>query len=493
MTNLSKLRAALLGSGAILALAAGPAFASETDDLRAQIDTLQARLDQLEKQPSSTEAKPAVAPVDAVVGGDFPGSFKLPGSDTSYAIHGYTKLDYVMDIDNAAGSQSVFFVSTLPANNVAAGNQGFRSIMFPHQSRLIFESRTPTNYGPLVTHIEGDFRGNFAGNDNVLPDNKGGFRIRNAYGQLGPVRAGNDYDLLDPLFFASPEKVVFFSPAGPTDAKRTVLIRYSQPSGVGLFQQGGNLVFSGEITLPGSESGNSSVANGTAQMFLPGGTNAATTTVSDQQLEIPNLNAGVDYGGPWGHTRLAGQLRFFRLNDGKGGDVGGTNHTVDEVTYIGQIAAGVNLGHFLPSLGKDKLMGIANWGSGAAGQENGIDDKESITVLNFGAAGQRSFTNPVWGVSGGVQHWWTPNLRSNAAYYFSKIHLSHDIAGINPAAGTNTTDTQAFLVNLIWSPVKQVNFGAEYEYGERHGLSDATGYTAHGTANRIQIGLQYLF
>ena len=91
------LRSALLGSGAALALIASPALAGQAEDLKAQIDSLQSRLDQLEKQKATSETSQAAAPADAVVGGDYPGSFKLPGSDTSFSIHGYTKLDFVYD------------------------------------------------------------------------------------------------------------------------------------------------------------------------------------------------------------------------------------------------------------------------------------------------------------------------------------------------------------------------------------------------------------
>jgi hypothetical protein len=73
----NSLRPALVSSGAALALMAGPAFAGETDDLKAQIDQLQTRLDQLEKQQAApadanaatAPANTAAAPADAVVGG----------------------------------------------------------------------------------------------------------------------------------------------------------------------------------------------------------------------------------------------------------------------------------------------------------------------------------------------------------------------------------------------------------------------------------------
>ena len=140
------LRTALLGSGAAFALMAGPALAGESEDLKSQIEQLQSRLDQLEKQQGATDAKvdaKAAAPADAVVGGDFPGSFKLPGSDTSMAIHGYTKLDVLIDVNQQAGDS--FDVTGLAPNGSAAERRGEQFRIHARQSRLTFETRTPTN------------------------------------------------------------------------------------------------------------------------------------------------------------------------------------------------------------------------------------------------------------------------------------------------------------------------------------------------------------
>jgi hypothetical protein len=43
------------------------------------------------------------APAQAVTGGDHPGSFKLPGSNTSMKIGGYTKGDLYYDVDQDLG------------------------------------------------------------------------------------------------------------------------------------------------------------------------------------------------------------------------------------------------------------------------------------------------------------------------------------------------------------------------------------------------------
>lgn len=85
-----------------------------------------------------------------MVGGDFPGSFKLPGSDTSVGIHGYTKLDFIVDINQTLGD-SFDFTAISPNGSTAQRGGQFR--LHARESRLTFETRTPTNYGQLRTFI----------------------------------------------------------------------------------------------------------------------------------------------------------------------------------------------------------------------------------------------------------------------------------------------------------------------------------------------------
>ena len=80
------------------------------------------------------------------------------------------------------------------------------------------------------------------------------------------------------------------------------------------------------------------------------------------------------------------------------------------------------------------------------------------------------------------RHFWTDRLRSTVALGALKVD--------NPAfaaASTNKRYESAHL-NLIYSPVPNTNFGAEYIYGRREtegGLS--------GSLNRLQASFQYSF
>jgi hypothetical protein len=79
----------------MLLLAAGmPAGADELSDLRANQQQLQLRLDQLSQPPEqgAAPAPPAGGPAapepSPLIGGSFPRSFVIPGTDTSVTIGG---------------------------------------------------------------------------------------------------------------------------------------------------------------------------------------------------------------------------------------------------------------------------------------------------------------------------------------------------------------------------------------------------------------------
>jgi TolA-binding protein len=67
--------------------------------LNAQGQEIQAQQEQVE----AVEEAVVAAPAQAVTGGDHPGSFKLPGSNTSMKIGGYTKGDLYYDVDQDLG------------------------------------------------------------------------------------------------------------------------------------------------------------------------------------------------------------------------------------------------------------------------------------------------------------------------------------------------------------------------------------------------------
>jgi len=108
----TRLRTALLASGAAVALAAtsGPAAADDLQSLRDQLQKLQSKVAKIEADRSQKTRKAAAAA--AVESGDKPKSWKLPGTNTSMIIGGYVKLDFIYDF-YAIGNRNKFATATI--------------------------------------------------------------------------------------------------------------------------------------------------------------------------------------------------------------------------------------------------------------------------------------------------------------------------------------------------------------------------------------------
>src|SRR5437763_1920837 len=75
------------------------AHADAAPDVQAQLDELTKKIEEIQKRQAAPAASAAAS---AVTGGAIPGSFKLPGSNTSVKLGGYVKLDAIFS-DPSAG------------------------------------------------------------------------------------------------------------------------------------------------------------------------------------------------------------------------------------------------------------------------------------------------------------------------------------------------------------------------------------------------------
>ena len=222
---------ALLGCVTALALFVAPAAGGEIDDLKAQIKALMNRLEGIEAREKMMKAdmKAAAEAVKtkAVATGDFPGSWKMPGSNTSVSFSGYVKLDAIYDFDQDLGNSFFGYdwgggVSPINLDGDDSGNRNFS--LHATQSRLRFDSLTPTKMGNLKTVIETDFYG--AGD--VL-------RLRHAYASLGGVLAGQNWSIIgDENTYA--DTIDAQGPVGVASTRRPQ-VRYTSAMGKNLTAQ----------------------------------------------------------------------------------------------------------------------------------------------------------------------------------------------------------------------------------------------------------------
>src|SRR5215469_13414669 len=253
--------AAIAGLTATVALLTGlpAASADELTDLRANQELLQRRIEQLAQAtkqypgvPGALGAQPT--PGTALVGGSFPRSFLIPGTDTSIRLGGFVDLTGLYYLQGAnsgnpglpsSNSGQNGNLNSLPIGqqfvpglgNVAQQTNHSRGngiFMFsPEQSRLNIETRTPTAWGEARTFIEWDFAGpggsnnQFAqqtaqqgGGDSRLP------RLRFAYGTLGGFLAGQAISNFSDAD-ADTESIEFGGAMGSTGGQRIPQVRYT--------------------------------------------------------------------------------------------------------------------------------------------------------------------------------------------------------------------------------------------------------------------------
>jgi hypothetical protein len=213
---------------------------------------------------------------------------------------------------------------------------------------------------------------------------------------------------------------------------------------------------------------------------------ASTPTFGGQAM--PDVVGRLDYIDTWGQAALTGAVHQSRV--GNGNVVGSVNltpaATILDTTYGFAIQAGVKVN--LPMLAPgDAIFLQAAYADGAnsyTGWANGVVGTlapGSWDVV-YDATGNAK-TSKSWSVTGGLLHYWTPTIRQGlfAAYGdLDQYGPLYDAAAVS--LGTN----------VIWSPVKNLDIGAEIVYSKltqtpRNLLPLAAGNSEDSWAGRIRF------
>jgi opacity protein-like surface antigen len=153
---------------------------------------------------------------DAVVMGDTPGSFRLPGSDTSVKLYGFAETHGIYDIERPSPNDNFTDLPTQPldSSEVPKGRTQFTA----ETSRFGFETSTPSTLGAFTTKLEADFYA-------YTSSNRYRLRLRHAYGEYANFLIGQTWSTfmdLDNL----PETVDFNGPIGAPFSRRA-MVRYT--------------------------------------------------------------------------------------------------------------------------------------------------------------------------------------------------------------------------------------------------------------------------
>jgi hypothetical protein len=395
----------------------------ELEELRAEIRKLREEVNQLKK--GSEAAKPAdpsgwgekieqveIKQKDAVVLGDIPGSFRLPGSETSVHIYGFAEAHLIHDFKGTAPGDDFTNLPEQPLEG--SGYTSGKTLLTAQSSRFGFETSTPTDKGPFSTKLEADFYAYCSpGEANC---NRNHLRLRLAYGDYAGWRIGQDWSTfmdLDDL----PETVDFNGPIGAPFVRRT-MVRYTYND-----PQLAKFTFAAENPENGAQ--------------------------------VPNLVARFDKAWDWGAVNVRALYHEVR---------------VGSQTKSG---AGIGIGGSYKLTDKDLLMGQYTHVNGD------IDDLYGSNGYTVDAAGNILFDNNQ-GIVLGYARTWSDQMRSNLAFGMNKSST----AGIN----LDNKNLWQLHANLIYNPIKNVDLGAEYIYGERK-----TWPGEKGILSRIDLMGRYSF
>jgi hypothetical protein len=383
-----------------------------------------------------------------VVVGDIPGSFRIPGTDTSVRLYGIAEMNMVHEAkgDNS-GNDYATFTPYAPLRGSALARRSGQTYMHARTSRIGIEGATPSPFGQVGVKIEGDFNneprtGNsavYGAIGNIYTQaftNSYNFRLRQAYLQLGPNwLIGQTWSTFMDLD-NTPETVDFNGPTG-SSFLRQPQIRY---------------------TYLTPENGNFSVALENSVSYVLD----KTATVSTAGFsKVPDLVARWDKPFTWGALSLRAVSHELRMNDGAG-------------INVSRRGSGLSASGQIKTVGEDFISWIVTGGTGIGRYFNYIEG------AGYDAVTQQIHLEKARGLVLGYQRKFDDTFRMNFVF-------GTQTSGTNAYTGwavANGLDSGQFGFNRkvsqfhiggIWNPIKPVDIGLEYIWGKRENLAGERG------------------
>lgn len=490
MMKRSALSVALLAAS-VTSLPALAQSAKDFELLRNEVLRLRKELDELKGQQA---AKPAPAPAvvaapqpaadtaalterieqvelkqkDAVVAGDIPGSFRLPGSDTSIKLYGYVEVNAVREFKGANGGNDYStFLPYAPLNGSTA-RKG-ETYLHARTSRIGIETSTPTAYGPLGIKLEGDFNNDpRLGGSAVSGDvkaiytqqatNSYNFRLRQAVATFAGFTVGQTWSTFMDVDNA-PETVDFNGPIGSTFIRQPV-VRYTYATP----DLGG---FTVAVENP--------VSYALAKTVDPDTGEISRGTTASGFSKSPDLVLRWDKGFDWGAASVRGVTQQVKVIDDAGINADKRGYGI----------AGTGLIKLRG--GQDTLSVGLTYGDGVGRYFNYLEGAIVNTEAN------RILMERALGTVIGYQYKASDTLRANFVGGWQKNFNN----AYTEYALTNGFGTGQYGINkrmyqlhagLIYNPVKNVDLGAEYIWGERETLAGEK-----GSLSRFNLMARYTF
>jgi hypothetical protein len=371
-----------------------------------------------------------------------PGTFTIPGTQTTMRLYGYAQLDATYDVSSrttdAEGYDWATFVPVQPLESTYDAQERSNQLFLTGRTtRIGFTTNTPTTLGPVGVKIEADFNGGniFWGQtytNSVL------LRLRHLYGTVGGFMVGQSWTTFTDL--ASYADTVDFNGPGAVPLVRQPQLRYTLPIG------------SATLALAAENAANP----------VSGGPRTA---------RVPDFVANFTVPTSWGHVSAGAlTLRYdnsVHAKQGYGGRVSGS-FRFGKDTFVFSAVGGEGIGRYL----------FNAYGAFA------VDDGEALRLWK--AAGYHV----------GFTHVWLPSVRSNVVWsqtFMDKNGITPTDSAVTDGLITNSDDVsnervdQAF-VNTFWRFAKNAEVGVEYAYGRRETFDGQT-----GKQDRVNCSFHYDF
>ncbi len=377
---------------------------------------------------------------DVVSVGEFPGSFRIPGTDAALKIGGQVRVTAVFSLD-AIGTDDRFVTSSIPVEGSQAAGKGARTLLTADPSRFNLDFRTPTGVGAMRAFIETGFSGAGAT-----------LQLRHAFGQWDHFILGQTWST-----FADPEA----EPFGIDNEGLNAISLFRQP------QVRYTTSLNDSVTVAAA------IENPAPDVTSASGVNLIPDLVVRVRWNPRRGTGALPLFGQLGHVQAAILLRQIRAESdlnpnqtvSKGGAGFGLSGRVrtgwwsetDDVTF--SLYGGNGIGRYITDLrtagGQDAYFDVATG---------------EMTVLGIAAAYV------------GYEHAWSKVLRSTTTVGWVWV----DVLENQPNDALKYT--RRFSLNLAWTPIPRLDLVAELLTGTRVNKD-----LQAGTATQIQLGSRFRF
>ena len=365
----------------------------------------------------------------------------------SLEIYGFAMLDFGQNFNQINPNWfDTMRLTKLPKFEGEFGKDG-STFAGVRQSRLGVRSTTPTDLGDLFTQFEFELFGT------GVDEGQTTFRLRHAYGELGPIGAGQywspfmDIDVFpNSLAYWGPTGMVFF---------RNVQVRWMPIKG--------DTRLTLALERPGA-SGDAGVLSDRIELQNVRG-----------RFPAPDFSGEYRMGGSKGYIEVAGILRYMKWDD----------LLDDDFDLSGSaVGWGINVSSNIKFGSSDTLRLQAVYGEGIQNYMNDSPVDVGI-VRNVGnrVSPVEGKPIPITGIVAFLDHNWSSQL-STAIGYSGQMNDNTD--GQRPDSFQNG---HYALGNVLYSPVPNAMVGVEFQWGRRENFSD--GFTSDAT--KIQVSFKYNF